>query len=304
MAEPDAAPQSSKSSGDDKGGRKPVQVGEIFETKRIDTPLDKVTREQTGKRSYSRTDRKRGRYIKARPAGNKTDDIAFDATLRAAAPFQRQRAETEENDMALKLRMTDLQRKVRVRRTGNLILFVVDASWSMAASERMEATKGAIFSLLIDAYQRRDQVGLVVFQRDKARVVLPPTNSVDLAEKALKNLPVGGKTPLSSGLFAAWQLVEAAQRRDPEIRPLVIILTDGAGNVSMTGMPAQEEATRMADLFAQDKDVRSIVINMEHAAFDRGLAHALADSMGGVCYNLPDLRADTLLRTVKQQIGG
>ncbi len=111
MAQPDAAPQQSTSSGDDKGGRKPTQVGEIFETKRIDTPLDKVTREQTGKRSYSRTDRKRGRYIKSQPAGNKTDDIAFDATLRAAAPFQRERAETDEGDMALKLRMTDLATK-------------------------------------------------------------------------------------------------------------------------------------------------------------------------------------------------
>jgi magnesium chelatase subunit D len=279
-------------------------VGEVFETRRIDSPLDKVTREQTGKRSYSRTDRKRGRYIKSRPAGQKTDDIAFDATLRAAAPFQKERAESDEGDMALKLRMSDLQRKVRVRRTGNLILFVVDASWSMAASERMEATKGAIFSLLVDAYQRRDQVGLVVFQRDKARVVLPPTNSVDLAQKALQDLPVGGKTPLSSGLYAAWQLVEAAVRRDAEIRPLIILLTDGAGNVSMTGMPAQEEAMRMADLFAQDKNVRTIVINMEHAAFDRGLAQSLADSMGGICYNLPDLRADTLLQTVKREIGG
>lgn len=197
--------------------------------------------------------------------------------------------------------MSDLQRKVRVRRTGNLILFVVDASWSMAASERMEATKGAIFSLLIDAYQRRDQVGLVVFQRDKARVVLAPTNSVDLAERALKDLPVGGKTPLSSGLFAAWQVVEAALRKDSEMRPLVIVLTDGAGNVSMTGIPAQEEAMRMADLFNQGK-VRSIVINMEHMAFDRGLAQSLADHMGGVCHNLPDLRADTLLNTVKREI--
>ncbi|MBX3050942.1 MAG: VWA domain-containing protein [Caldilineaceae bacterium] len=260
-----------------------------------------MTREQTGKRSYSQTDRKRGRYIKARPAGDKTDDIAFDATLRAASIHQKERAKTSDNDLALKLRMSDLQRKVRVRRTGNLILFVVDASWSMAASERMEATKGAIFSLLVDAYQRRDQVGLVVFQRDKARVVLPPTSSVDLAERALKDLPVGGKTPLSSGLLAAWQVVEAAKRKDAEMRPLVILLTDGAGNVSMTGMPAQEEAMRMAELFDQG-DVRSIVINMEHMAFDRGLAQALADHMGGVCHNLPDLRADTLLNTVKREI--
>ena len=276
-------------------------MGDVFEARKFDTPLDKVTREQTGKRSYSQTDRKRGRYIKARPAGDKTDDIAFDATLRAASIHQKERAKTSDNDLALKLRMSDLQRKVRVRRTGNLILFVVDASWSMAASERMEATKGAIFSLLVDAYQRRDQVGLVVFQRDKARIVLPPTSSVDLAEKALTDLPVGGKTPLSSGLLAAWQVVEAAKRKDAEMRPLVILLTDGAGNVSMTGMPAQEEAMRMAELFDQG-DVRSIVINMEHMAFDRGLAQALADHMGGVCHNLPDLRADTLLNTVKREI--
>jgi magnesium chelatase subunit D len=270
--------------------------------KRLDKQqLDKMTRERAGKRSYTRTDRKRGRYIKARPAGSHPEDIAFDATLRAAAPFQRQRHEEAVNDLALQLRKTDLQRKVRVRRTGNLILFVVDASWSMAASERMEATKGAIMSLLVDAYQRRDQVGLVVFQRDKARLVLPPTSSVELAQKALRDLPVGGKTPLSGGLFLAWQVIENARRRDTELRPLMIVLTDGAGNVSMTGMPAQEEANRIASLF-ETANMRSIVVNMEHAAFDRGLAQKLAQSLGGTCYNLPELRADTLLSTVKREI--
>ena len=208
MAEPDASPQQSSSPADDKGTRKPVKVGDTFDAKRLDTPLDRMTRERAGKRSYTRTDRKRGRYIKARPAGDKPQDIAFDATLRAAAPYQAQRQEEATDDLALHLRKADLQRKVRVRRTGNLILFVVDASWSMAASERMEATKGAIFSLLLDAYQRRDQVGLIVFQRDRARVVLPPTSSVELAQKALRDLPVGGKTPLSSGLFLAWQVIE------------------------------------------------------------------------------------------------
>ncbi|MEZ4708013.1 MAG: VWA domain-containing protein [Caldilineaceae bacterium] len=280
-----------------------MQVGDVFEAKKLDTPLDKMTRERAGKRSYSRTDRKRGRYIKARPAGDKPQDIAFDATLRAAAPYQQQRLEAAENDLALQLKKHDLQRKVRVRRTGNLILFVVDASWSMAASERMEATKGAIFSLLIDAYQRRDQVGLVVFQRDKARLVLPPTSSVELAQKALQDLPVGGKTPLSGGLYLSWQVIENARKRDSELRPLMILLTDGAGNVSMTGMPAQEEAMRIADLF-QNSEMRSIVINMEHAAFDRGLAQKLANALGGVCHNLPDLRADTLVSTVKREIGG
>ena len=305
MGQPDSAPQQSSSPGENKGARKPVQVGDTFEVKRLDqTKVDKMTREKAGKRTYTRTERKRGRYIKARPAGDHPQDIAFDATLRAAAPYQRQRLEEKVNDLALQLRKGDLQRKVRVRRTGNLILFVVDASWSMAASERMEATKGAIFSLLIDAYQRRDQVGLVVFQRDKARLVLPPTSSVDLANKALKDLPVGGKTPLSGGLFVAYQVIQNARTRDTEQRPLMILLTDGAGNVSMTGMPAQEEANRIADLFAQQKDIRSIVINMEHQAFDRGLAQKLANALGGTCYNLPELRADTLLHAVKRERSG
>jgi magnesium chelatase subunit D len=131
--------------------------------------------------------------------------------------------------------------------------------------------------------------------------VLPPTSSVDLAQKALTDLPVGGKTPLSSGLLMAWQVLDNARRKDSEVRPLMILLTDGAGNVSMTGMPAQEEATRIAELFELGH-LRSIVINMEHVAFDRGLAQKLADALGGACYNLPELRADTLLSTVKREI--
>ncbi len=102
-------------------------------------------------------------------------------------------------------------------------------------------------------------------------------------------------------MFLAWQVLDTARRRDNEIRPLMILLTDGAGNVSMTGMPAQEESARIAELFEQ-AHLKSIVINMEHAAFDRGLAQKLADALGGVCYNVPDLRADTLLLTVKREI--
>jgi magnesium chelatase subunit D len=103
--------------------------------------------------------------------------------------------------VAFSLKKSDLQRKVRVKRTANLILFVVDASWSMAVAERMSATKGAILSLLTDAYQRRDRVGLIVFQKDRSTLVLSPTNSVQLAQRALSFIPVGGKTPLSAGLL-------------------------------------------------------------------------------------------------------
>ena len=266
--------------------------------KRLDTPLDKFTRSKGGRRSSTRTERKRGRYIKARPAGERLDDIAFDATFRQAAMQQIHRPHQE---VAFAVEREDLQRKIRVRRASNLILFVVDASWSMAAAERMEATKGAVMSLLIDAYQRRDQVGLVVFQKDSARVVLPPTSSVELAQKALRDVPVGGKTPLSSGLMTAYNVMMAARRRDPETRPFMILLTDGAGNVSMTGMPAQEEALRIADLFKQGH-IRTVTVNMEHQAFDRGLAQQLSDSLGGTCYNLPELRAESLVKTVQAEL--
>ena len=280
-------------------------MGGTFQSKRLDTPLDRLTRQRAGRRSVTRTERKRGRYIKSRPAGPHPDDIAFDATVRSAAIHQQERhaeaSEKGEESMALELRKQDLQRKVRVRRASNLILFVVDASWSMAAAERMEATKGAIMSLLMDAYQRRDQVGLVVFQKDRARLVLPPTSSVDLAHRALREIPVGGKTPLSSGLLLAYRICEGARRRDPETRPLIILLTDGAGNVSMTGMPAQEEALHMAGLIHQ-AHIRGVVVNMEHVAFDRGLAQALADAMGSPCYCLPDLAAESLVQTVQDSL--
>jgi len=284
--------------GEKRAPMRPVQIGDTFKVKRLDTPLDKLTRAKGGRRSATQTKRKRGRYVRARPAHDRLDDIAFDATLRQAAVQQIHR---QREDVAFAVEREDLQRKVRVRRAANLILFVVDASWSMAAAERMEATKGAVMSLLIDAYQRRDQVGLVVFQKDKARVVLPPTSSVELAQKALREVPVGGKTPLSSGLLVAYQVILAARRRDQETRPLMILLTDGAGNVSMTGMPAQEEALRMAELFKQ-AHIRTVTINMEHQAFDRGLAQQLADALGGPCYNLPELRAESLLKTVRLEM--
>lgn len=230
------------------------------------------------------------------------EDLAFDATIRSAAPFQRRRTdERAARKVAFVVKRSDLQRKVRVRRAANLVLFVVDASWSMAAAERIEATKGAVLSLLHDAYQRRDQVGLIVFQREEARIVLPPTSSVELAQAALRNVPVGGKTPLSAGLLAAYRVCMGATRRNPEIMPLIIILTDGAGNVSVTGMPPQEEARRMAEMI-RDAHFRTVVINMEHPAFDRGMAQELATDVGGPCYTLPELKAEALLNTVRQEL--
>jgi len=279
-----------------------VKVGEEFAPRKLDTPLDKLTRSHGGKRSRTRTERKRGRYVQARPAHGSADDLAFDATLRAAAPLQVRRAE-QRRQVAFAVQPEDFQRKIRVRRAANLILFVVDASWSMAVAERMSATKGAIMSLLTDAYQRRDRVGLIVFQKNTATLVLPPTSSVQLAQHALADIPVGGKTPLSAGLTLAYKVIEQESHAHPDVMPLMILLTDGAGNVALTDLPPQEEAHRAADLF-HEKAVRSLVINMEHAAFDQGLARRLSERLGGPCYTLRELKAESLYQTVKEELEG
>lgn len=203
--------------------------------------------------------------------------------------------------MAFAIETDDFQRKVRVKRTANLVLFVVDASWSMAVAERMTATKGAILSLLTDAYQRRDRVGLIVFQKDRATLVLPPTNSIQLAQRALVDIPVGGKTPLSAGLFLAHQIILREQNIHPDVIPLIILLTDGAGNVSLGSLPPQEEAHKLADAIAED-EIRCLVINMEHEAFDQGLAQTLARRLDAPCYTLHELRAETLYEAVRKEI--
>lgn len=262
-----------------------------------------MMRRNAGRRSRTYSDRKRGRYIMARPAMGRKDDIAFDATVRAAAPFQIRRADLKkERKVAFAIQRGDYQRKVRVRRAANLVLFLVDASWSMAVAERMAATKGAILSLLTDAYQRRDRVGLITFQKDRSLLILPPTNSVNLAERALRDIPVGGKTPLSAGLQLSYDVLRREKILHPDVLPLLIVLTDGAGNVSMGHLPPQEEAHMIADRIAEE-EIYSVVINMEHIAFDQGLAQALAEHLEGPCYSLTDLKAETLYSAVRDEMG-
>lgn len=276
----------------------PVPVGEPLKAPRLTTPLDRLARRTSGRRSPTRTTRKRGRYVFSRPMQGRIDDIAFDATIREAAPHQVRR---QRSDVALAVEREDLRRKVRVSRAANLVLFVVDASWSMAAAERMVATQGAILSLLRDAYQRRDRVGLIVFRQNGAELLLPPTSSIRLAESMLGHITVGGKTPLSSGLHLAHQVFAREVRRNPQVMPLMILLTDGAGNVSMTDMAPREEGCRIAALI-RDSDVRSAVINTEHKSFDRGLAQELAFYLGAECYTLEELGAQELYETVRGEL--
>jgi len=282
-------------------GGNPVKIGDTFDPNIIETPLDRMNRRSSGRRSQTRTETKRGRYIQARPAEGKTSDIAFDATIRAAAPFQNQR-QSADDKLAFSIRKYDLQRKIRVKQTANLILFVVDASWSMAVAERMSAAKGAVLSLLTDAYQRRDRVGMIVFQKDRAKLVLPPTNSVELDRRSLSDIPIGGKTPLSAGLNMAYEVIKREELAHPDVRTLLILLTDGVGNVSISRMHPQKEANKIAEKIAGE-EIPSVVINMEHREFDKGLASEIADHLKASYYCLSDLRAEKLLQTVRDEIG-
>lgn len=258
-----------------------------------------MVRKRGGRRSNTRMVN-RGRYVKARPVSGKVKDLAFDATIRKAAPYQKRRSD-QRRDVAFAVQPADYMEKVRVRKSANLILFLVDASWSMAVTERMEATKGAILSLLHDAYQRRDRVGLIIFQKDRSTQVLKPTNSVMLAHEALQDIPIGGKTPLSAGLQMAYDVLQQELFVHPDVQPLLLVMTDGAGNVSLGNLPPQEEAHLIAEKIA-DLDVHTVVVNMESVHFDQGLAAQLANHLEAPCYSLEEIRADNLYETVRNEM--
>jgi magnesium chelatase subunit D len=239
-------------------------TGDLFPVRKISLPRDRRSRKTSGKRTQSRSQDRRGRYVRAEQS-EKTSDVAFDATVRAAAPHQlRRRDEAAAAGIVdapvLHLERQDLRQKVRRRRTGTLIVFVVDASASMDAEQRMQATKGAVLSLLRDAYVRRDKVSLVVFSGRSARVVLQPTSSVDLAEERLQRLAVGGTTPLTHGLVAGLKVVRTERLRDAAVYPLLVLISDGRGNISLFGEEPLLEAQRLAAQIGAE-NVRMLVID-------------------------------------------
>ena len=280
-----APPQTSSASQNGEG--QIFNIDTAYKPRRLETQADALRRRAAGRRTRSKTERKQGRYITHRLPRGPITDVAFDATLRAAAPYQRSRR-TGVTHRAVILEQGDLREKVRVRRTRNAVCFVVDASWSMAAETRMQATKAAVLSLLRDAYQRRDLVGLVSFSRDRANVLLPLTNSVELAQRRLQSMPTGGKTPLSRGMLLGYELLARARARDREILPLMVLLTDGHANVAMTQLPPQQEAYQLADFIAAQQ-IPAVVIDTELPNFYRGLAKELSEHLQASYYQLEEL---------------
>ncbi|MFI2039813.1 putative cobaltochelatase [Streptomyces bottropensis] len=274
------------------GEQSAVRAAEPFRTKVLSVPG--LGEGAAGRRSRARTEH--GRTTGARQPRGTLTKLHLAATVRAAAPHQRTRGRS---GPGLVVRRDDLRQATREGREGNLVLFVVDASGSMAARQRMSAVKGAVLSLLLDAYQRRDKVGLVTFRGSAAEVALPPTSSVDAAATRLESLPTGGRTPLAAGLLKAHDVLRVERLRDPARRPLVVVVTDGRA----TGGPEPVAlAERAARLFAAE-GTASVVVDCESGHVRLGLAGRLAGELGGTAVTLDELRADSIAGLVRDVRG-
>ncbi|GHB28940.1 magnesium chelatase [Streptomyces xanthochromogenes] len=274
------------------GERAAVKAAEPFRTKMLSVPG--LGEGAAGRRSRARTDH--GRTTGSRRPQGALTKLHLAATVQAAAPHQRARGRS---GRGLVVRRDDLRQATREGREGNLVLFVVDASGSMAARQRMSAVKGAVLSLLLDAYQRRDKVGLITFRGKDAELALPPTSSVDAAAARLESLPTGGRTPLAAGLLKAHDVLRVERLRDPSRRPLLVVVTDGRA----TGGPEPVALGARAARLHAGEGTASVVVDCESGMVRLGLAGELARELGGTAVTLDELRADSIAGLVKDATG-
>jgi magnesium chelatase subunit D len=270
--------------------------GELRSSMSLD--LDRVRRSQGGRRQETTSDDRRGRYVRAEaPRTGAAPDIALDATIRAAAPHQSSR----EGDMAIRIQPSDIRNKVRRRRVGASIVFCVDASGSMGAQNRMEIAKAAVLELLVDAYQRRDRVGLVAFRGEDADLVLSPTASVELAQLKLRALPTGGATPLAHGILKSLEVLQLETRRNDDIIPWLVLVTDGRGNVGVEGGLGSEDAKAAAERVREAR-VNTIVIDTTHTSRSGSAAREIAQAAGGEYVRLASMDGGALSVIVRERL--
>ena len=253
-----------------------------------------------GKHEKIRSNDRTGRYIRAEIPKSDITDLAFDASIRVAAPYQRYR---QRDDIALVLEKSDLRQKVREKKNGVSIMFLVDASGSMGARKRMIAVKGAVFSLLQESYRNRDKVGLISFRKDKAEILLPFTKSVDFAYKKLKDMPTGGTTPLAAAILKAHLEVKKEYRMNPGEKCYVILTTDGRANASVSGGDPLSDAMRMAATVGKDQSAVWIVVDtgVGYPHLDNALH--LSERLNGIYLRLEGLRSDSLAHRIKTIVG-
>ncbi|MBQ8179773.1 MAG: VWA domain-containing protein [Candidatus Methanomethylophilaceae archaeon] len=235
-----------------------------------------------------------GRCVGYRMPRGRPRDIALVPSIRMAAPYQPYRVH---DGLALVLERGDLREKVRTRRSGKDVLFLVDGSGSLGAQKRMVAVKGAVLSILEDAYRRRDRIGMAVFRKDSAEEVLPLTKSTATAYRALQAIPTGGRTPLTRGLMCGHGILSSRGSTDAE--PVMVILSDGRCNVSVDpGRRPLEEMLSTASALSST-ETRFIVVDTETGRNGLGLALDLCNALGGTYLRLEELDADRLTRSVR-----
>ncbi len=277
--------------------------------------VDRQYRKGSGRRLMTKTKDTRGRMIRAYQDEKALEDLALVDTLRAAAPYQRLRAATKmeqeklstqsqqlehqsSKGLSIVVKPQDYRRKAREKRVGAYQLFVVDASGSMAARHRMEATKAAILSLLRDSYIHRDSVGLIAFRKKSAEVLLPFTRSVERAERLLASMPTGGKTPLAHGLRMAYTMCDRLLRAHRAERIQIICITDGRATSGDSEDPVAESKQWARILGTLPVDC--IVIDTETGFIKLGLAKELCKLMNGSYYAMDTISADRILRVSRR----
>jgi magnesium chelatase subunit D len=264
-------------------------AGETYHTRMFTAPGIGVG--EAGRRSRALTSA--GRTVGAIPAEHDHGRLHLTATIRAAAPYQSTRGRLAAE--RLRLAASDLRLAVTEGRESNLVLLVVDASGSMAARRRMEAVKAAALSLLLDAYQRRDKIGLITFRGAAATLALPPTSSIDTAARRLQELPTGGRTPLAEGLLCAAETLRLERIRDPRRRPLLVVVTDGRAT---HGPDAVGRSRLVADQLRRT-GVASLLIDCETGRMSLGLAQTLSLHLGSQYVTVDEVAADQLVQAVR-----
>ncbi|SHJ60303.1 magnesium chelatase subunit D [Hathewaya proteolytica DSM 3090] len=272
-------------------------IGKVFKVKKLNIKVrDRKKRAGSGKRTKTKTNALQGRYIRYKECRGAVRDLAFDATIRAAAPYQKFREHSGNTCICIKEQ--DIKEKVREKRTGATIVFVVDASSSMGVNQRMKAVKGAIMSLLTDAYEKRDKVGMVAFRKDKAEVLLDVTRSVEMAQRQLKVMPTGGKTPLGFGIEKAYELFKKCEKKDKDIVPVMVLVSDGRVNYHGKSSDPFEDTLKIAHEI-QDKNIQSIVIDCEQGFVKLGMAKEISEALDADYYKIDDLKADEIANAVR-----
>ncbi|MED3793358.1 VWA domain-containing protein [Niallia alba] len=255
-----------------------------------------------GKRGKTKSLTKQGRHVKSSSKPAHDLDIDIYATIRAAAPFQKVRPKKQ--DTAISIVESDLRHKIRRRGSEVSFIFIVDASKSMHAEKRMELVKGTIFTLLKDAYKKRDKVAMVTFQGKKAKIVLPVTKSFDLAQRLLDNLPIGGKSPLAQGLQSGLEVYLSAKKKNPDLIPLFVVLTDGKANVGLelnTTIQQSIDDSLVVGKKYKKMEFSVLVIDTEQGYIQMQLAADLANAMGAEYIKIADLKGDNFAKYISNK---